>query len=82
MRSWGTRFDTLPTSPPVSPPLCDPAVGPQSSALDDPSDPKLTEKKEDKMPHDASVFVGRSSLSSTFSPFLSLTFTLQPSFRH
>ncbi|KAF8221675.1 hypothetical protein L208DRAFT_659669 [Tricholoma matsutake] len=58
MRSWGTRFDTLPTSPPVSPPLCDPAVGPQSSALDDPSDPKLTEKKEDKMPHDASVFVG------------------------
>jgi hypothetical protein len=62
MRTWGTRFDTLPTSPPVSPPVAEPAVASdlaQSSALEDTSDGKLSQKKEEKMPHDASVFVGR-----------------------
>ena len=54
MRTWGTRFDTLPTSPPLSPPAAEAAV---TSDLA-PSDAS-SQKIEDKMPHDASVFVGR-----------------------
>ncbi|KAJ7070828.1 hypothetical protein C8F01DRAFT_1107992 [Mycena amicta] len=47
-RTWGTRFDTLPSSPPPSPPPTD--VAPNSDAQ--------SFKKTDKTPHDASVFVG------------------------
>jgi hypothetical protein len=61
MRTWGTRFDTLPTSPPVSPVVGEAADTLEKapfSTLDNSSD-KFSQKKEDKMPHDASVFVGR-----------------------
>ncbi|KAG5654699.1 hypothetical protein H0H81_007455 [Sphagnurus paluster] len=60
MRTWGTRFDTLPTSPPVSPPAAEAAI----DELGDPDASEMTstteplKRKEEKMPHDASVFVG------------------------
>lgn len=55
-RTWGTRFDPLPSSPPSSPTPDEAAV-----ALDAVTVPETpTKGKEDKMPHDASVFVGRS----------------------
>ncbi|GLB35936.1 putative RNA recognition motif containing protein [Lyophyllum shimeji] len=60
MRTWGTRFDTLPTSPPVSPPARAAAAdqlahpdAPGQAAAD-----SAFKRKEEKMPHDASVFVG------------------------
>lgn len=61
-RTWGTRFDTLPSSPPSSPPAT------EADPLQDADAIKTTEagnldalpkNKEEKMPHDASVFVGR-----------------------
>lgn len=59
-RTWGTRFDTLPTSPPVSPEALEATAQDVAvrDAPDFPSDITLR-KKEEKMPHDASVFVGR-----------------------
>ncbi|KAF8898973.1 hypothetical protein BD779DRAFT_50484 [Infundibulicybe gibba] len=48
----GTRFDTLPSSPPVSPL----ATAPPADAQDRDRDP--AKKRDDKMPHDASIFVG------------------------
>jgi hypothetical protein len=54
MRTWGTRFDTLPTSPPVSPSVGEATDAPEKAPFSTPD-----RKKEDKMPHDASVFVGR-----------------------
>ena len=60
MRTWGTRFDTLPSSPPLSPTLRHAAP---NLPLSNPSEPPILEPlakpKEEKMPHDASVFVGR-----------------------
>ncbi|RDB29418.1 hypothetical protein Hypma_015762 [Hypsizygus marmoreus] len=65
MRTWGTRFDTLPTSPPVSPPSRQAAVAAAASPIaHEPTAPDtMFKRKEEKMPHDASVFVG--SLPST-----------------
>ncbi|KAJ6504401.1 hypothetical protein DFH09DRAFT_292099 [Mycena vulgaris] len=59
-RTWGTRFDTLPSSPPPSPQTREAAL------VEDPNATSATGnnldasdvKKVDKMPHDASVFVG------------------------
>jgi len=57
-RAWGTRYDTLPSSPPASPGakqnetqlvLQDPSPSPEGQDI----------YKEDKQPHDASIFVGR-----------------------
>ncbi|KAF8922105.1 hypothetical protein CPB85DRAFT_1427438 [Mucidula mucida] len=59
-RSWGTRFDSLPpSSPPASPslrngPLRDAQHSDDENASLDASD----KRKDEKMPHDASVFVG------------------------
>jgi hypothetical protein len=76
-RSWGTRFDSLISSPPPSP---DPTgtVVEQDSVVCDASNtsvntPELLLKgREEKMPHDASVFVGRFALIP--SPLHNLTF--------
>ncbi|KNZ75039.1 hypothetical protein J132_05329 [Termitomyces sp. J132] len=57
MRSWGTRFDTLPSSPPTSPPARDSAEGPADASEPHATDP-APKRKDEKMPHDASVFVG------------------------
>ena len=58
-RAWGTRYDTLPSSPPASPEAKQDEI---QLALQDPnSSPDSQEThKEDKQPHDASIFVGRS----------------------
>ncbi|KAL1748988.1 hypothetical protein HDZ31DRAFT_79329 [Schizophyllum fasciatum] len=48
-RSWGSRFDALPPSSP-------PSVIERDFATEPPQD--STPKRENKMPHDASVFVG------------------------
>ncbi len=70
-RSWGTRFDSLPpSSPPASPslrngPLRDAQHSDDENASLDASD----KRKDEKMPHDASVFVGRLVASSTIPPF-------------
>ncbi|KAG6879860.1 hypothetical protein C0992_010529 [Termitomyces sp. T32_za158] len=56
MRTWGTRFDTLPTSPPLSPSAPDPAVAADASGP--PATDPTPKRKDEKMPHDASVFVG------------------------
>lgn len=57
-RSWGTRFDTLPISPLMP-------TKPHS-----PQDPTRLYaqhgRKDDKMPHDASIFVGRSVFHATY----------------
>ncbi|KAG6911611.1 hypothetical protein DXG01_011914 [Tephrocybe rancida] len=64
MRTWGTRFDTLPTSPPVSPPAAEATDADADSNVAATDAPEATatepvlKRKEDKMPHDASVFVG------------------------
>ncbi|KAG5644609.1 hypothetical protein DXG03_008087 [Asterophora parasitica] len=63
MRSWGTRFDTLPTSPPVSPPVREAAAADAAPLHEMPeitpaTDPPILKRREEKMPHDASVFVG------------------------
>ncbi|KAL1737600.1 hypothetical protein EV714DRAFT_266399 [Schizophyllum commune] len=52
-RSWGSRFDALPPSSPPSVIERDFATKPASDTSLD-----TTPKKESKMPHDASVFVG------------------------
>ncbi|KAF5385322.1 hypothetical protein D9615_001326 [Tricholomella constricta] len=61
MRTWGTRFDTLPTSPSISPPARE-AAADEATSPDMPEQTPATEpvlkRKEEKMPHDASVFVG------------------------
>ncbi|KAF8078842.1 hypothetical protein FPV67DRAFT_1663522 [Lyophyllum atratum] len=60
MRTWGTRFDTLPTSPPVSPRTRE-ASAEEDVHLDAPEQTVIDstlKRKEEKMPHDASVFVG------------------------
>ncbi|KAF5352462.1 hypothetical protein D9756_006010 [Leucocoprinus leucothites] len=56
-RAWGTRYDTLPSSPPVSP---EAKRDETQSALEDLSTTPNSQGKckEDKQPHDASVFVG------------------------
>ncbi|KAF9454072.1 hypothetical protein P691DRAFT_770793 [Macrolepiota fuliginosa MF-IS2] len=56
-RAWGTRYDTLPTSPPVSPETerderQRTAQGTEAPLV------SQTVRKDDKLPHDASVFVG------------------------
>ncbi|EPQ60378.1 hypothetical protein GLOTRDRAFT_124137 [Gloeophyllum trabeum ATCC 11539] len=54
-RAWGTRFDSLESSPPSSPSSQDVAAldaDPKGQPADSPR------TKEDRMPHDASVFVG------------------------
>ncbi|KZT30864.1 hypothetical protein NEOLEDRAFT_1174229 [Neolentinus lepideus HHB14362 ss-1] len=56
-RAWGTRFDSLDSSPPSSPPSQDtPAFG--TDTKDQTPESPTIRKKEDRMPHDASVFVG------------------------
>ncbi|TFK56697.1 hypothetical protein OE88DRAFT_1730160 [Heliocybe sulcata] len=52
-RAWGTRFDSLDSSPPPSPPSQDVRNDPGSQVLESP-----IRKMENRMPHDASVFVG------------------------
>ncbi|KAJ7631151.1 hypothetical protein FB45DRAFT_917647 [Roridomyces roridus] len=54
-RTWGTRFDTLPSSPPPSPPPREADLAQDVSATS-PEESNII--KKDKMPHDASVFVG------------------------
>ncbi|KAJ6575338.1 hypothetical protein B0H19DRAFT_1254903 [Mycena capillaripes] len=58
-RTWGTRFDTLPSSPPPSPQTREVAlddVNANSTAANNLD--ASNAKKVEKMPHDASVFVG------------------------
>ncbi|KAJ7103313.1 hypothetical protein B0H15DRAFT_206570 [Mycena belliarum] len=59
-RAWGTRFDTLPSSPPSSPQTREAALvedaNTHSAAGNNLDESNV--KKIDKMPHDASVFVG------------------------
>ncbi|KAL0580804.1 hypothetical protein V5O48_001180 [Marasmius crinis-equi] len=61
-RQWGTRFDSLPSSPPPSPPESEDSLGQDSvvDVRDDELDASIIERKHEheKMPHDASVFVG------------------------
>lgn len=60
MRTWGTRFDTLPISPSISPPAREPGADVATSdAVDSNISDSLLKRKDEKMPHDASVFVGR-----------------------
>lgn len=69
-RSWGTRFDTLPSSsppPPLSPPVQETASAVSFDSVSDSS----SKRKDDKLPHDASVFVGRSATLSSL-PFARL----------
>jgi len=71
MRTWGTRFDTLPTSPPVSPRARE-ATAEEDVPLDMPEQTvadSTLKRKEEKMPHDASVFVGRSFILLTATYF-------------
>ncbi|KAF7339286.1 RNA binding protein [Mycena sanguinolenta] len=56
-RTWGTRFDTLPSSPPPSPQTRDTALEGDATSTATKDDASNV-KKVDKMPHDASVFVG------------------------
>jgi hypothetical protein len=60
-RTWGTRFDTLPSSPPPSPQTREIALAEGvNSTTTITSNPDASNiKKVEKMPHDASVFVGR-----------------------
>ncbi|XP_006454050.1 hypothetical protein AGABI2DRAFT_113810 [Agaricus bisporus var. bisporus H97] len=56
-RAWGTRYDTLPTSPPVSPEID--RYREQQAFQDINASPEgSTERSDTKLPHDASVFVG------------------------
>ncbi|KAF7347648.1 RNA binding protein [Mycena venus] len=56
-RTWGTRFDTLPSSPPPSPQTREvPLEGDAVSTATNNNASSV--KKVEKMPHDASVFVG------------------------
>jgi hypothetical protein len=65
VRTWGTRFDTLPSSPPPSPQTRETALLQDPNAADGTGsniDASNT-KKVEKMPHNASVFVGRCHIS-------------------
>jgi hypothetical protein len=59
-RAWGTRYDSLRISPPISP-----RAGKDEgrrSAQDKESPPldgQPTKRKDDKLSHDASIFIGR-----------------------
>jgi hypothetical protein len=59
-RTWGTRFDPLPSSPPASPPPHKSAVDSTSvSAIMSAESPEVPfKRKDDKVSHDASIFVG------------------------
>ncbi|KAF8215991.1 hypothetical protein K438DRAFT_1954676 [Mycena galopus ATCC 62051] len=57
-RTWGTRFDTLPSSPPPSPQTRDLALENVDATSTATNNDASNVKKVDKMPHDASVFVG------------------------
>ncbi|KAK0208832.1 hypothetical protein DFS33DRAFT_1380321 [Desarmillaria ectypa] len=59
-RAWGTRFDSLPsTSPPLSPSSFDHSLRDVETANNGQAPFDASNKqKEEKMPHDASVFVG------------------------
>ncbi|KAJ7170094.1 hypothetical protein C8R46DRAFT_223301 [Mycena filopes] len=58
-RTWGTRFDTLPSSPPPSPPPREASLAEDANATDTANNLDASNvKKVEKMPHDASVFVG------------------------
>ncbi|KAG7098997.1 hypothetical protein E1B28_000883 [Marasmius oreades] len=59
-RQWGTRFDSLPSSPPPSPKSEGALVQdyPDSDARTVEPDASFVNRKHEKMPHDASVFVG------------------------
>ncbi|KAJ7246307.1 hypothetical protein B0H12DRAFT_1235586 [Mycena haematopus] len=57
-RAWGTRFDTLPSSPPPSPQTRDVPLEGIDATDTATKDDASNAKKADKMPHDASVFVG------------------------
>ncbi|KAJ7109996.1 hypothetical protein C8R44DRAFT_884008 [Mycena epipterygia] len=57
VRTWGTRFDTLPSSPPPSPQTHETVLGEDASATGNSLDASNV-KKVEKLPHDASVFVG------------------------
>lgn len=56
-RSWGTRFDNLLASPSISPPIQGGTVDSTSIELDIP-DPTLIPLRDEREPHDASIFVG------------------------
>ncbi|KDQ63315.1 hypothetical protein JAAARDRAFT_374278 [Jaapia argillacea MUCL 33604] len=60
-RSWGTRFDSLGPSPPASPPTQEVAGDHQASTppvlQGQPTTPE-TKRGDERMPHDASIFVG------------------------
>jgi hypothetical protein len=60
-RTWGTRFDPLPSSPPASPLPDESVVGDKfvAATVADNSPEMPYRRREDKIPHDASVFVGR-----------------------
>lgn len=58
-RAWGTRYDTLPMSPPVSPETQ--KAKNRMVAQDDDCEPSpdgRSKRKDDRLPHDASIFVG------------------------
>ncbi|EMD41879.1 hypothetical protein CERSUDRAFT_120789 [Gelatoporia subvermispora B] len=72
-RAWGTRYDTLDSSPPPSPPhlqntilnpYSTPPGGPRSNSQDKPDEPDDNSplcadiSRGDKVSHDASIFVG------------------------
>ncbi|KAK7064043.1 RNA binding protein [Favolaschia claudopus] len=57
-RTWGTRFDTLPSSPPPSPHPREVALETDNVSATDNNTDAFNHKKVEKMPHDASVFVG------------------------
>ncbi|KAJ7651730.1 hypothetical protein DFH06DRAFT_552250 [Mycena polygramma] len=57
-RTWGTRFDTLPSSPPPSPLTHELALDGGATATSTTVNDASNVKKVEKMPHDASVFVG------------------------
>ncbi|KAJ3721639.1 hypothetical protein C8R42DRAFT_56235 [Lentinula raphanica] len=59
VRTWGTRFDSLPPSSPLASPNSSPTV---AATEDNDQSPDFTDSpivnRADKTPHDASVFVG------------------------
>ncbi|TFK36928.1 hypothetical protein BDQ12DRAFT_686103 [Crucibulum laeve] len=57
-RAWGTRFDTLPSSPPVSPTRGSHKVDSIHALAHSSLQPHPNDNRETKQPHDASVFVG------------------------
>lgn len=57
-RAWGSRYDSLPTSPPVSPETQGGGEQQASQGVNTSPDDQA-KRKDTKLPHDASVFVGR-----------------------